>query len=123
MSRQCKACGKSFQPHQKVPDQQYCSSTICQRERRRLWQQEKRRLDADYRENDSRQIREWNAEHPNYWKRYRQINPDYADRNRNLQQARNKQRLGSLIANEDDLEPLPSLGMAKYLLNLIQRPA
>ena len=57
MSRQCKACGKSFQPHQKVPDQQYCSSTICQRERRRLWQQEKRRLDADYRENDSRQIR------------------------------------------------------------------
>ena len=54
MTKQCKACGTAFQPHPKVQNQTYCSSPECQRERRRRWQQKKRRDDADYRDNDVR---------------------------------------------------------------------
>jgi ribosomal protein L37E len=51
MTKQCKACGNDFHPHPKVPDQSYCASPRCQRERRRRWQQAKRRQDSDYRDN------------------------------------------------------------------------
>lgn len=90
MTKKYKACGNDFHPHPKVPDQAYCSSPACQRERRRRWQQAKRRQDSDYRDNDARQIKDWSADNPEYWKRYRRTNPDYAKRNRNLQQDRNR---------------------------------
>ncbi|MEI7682127.1 MAG: hypothetical protein WCK07_22215 [Betaproteobacteria bacterium] len=109
MTKQCKACGNDFQPHPKVPDQEYCSSPMCQRERRRRWQQEKRRHDSDYRDNDARQIKDWLSDNPDYWQRYRKINPGYAERNRNLQQARNKKQRDQRIANEDELPSLTTL--------------
>lgn len=119
MSKQCKACGNNFDPHPKVPGQIYCSSPECQRERRRRWQQEKRRNDPDYRDNDARQARQWSAEHPDYWKRYRDDNPRYADRNRNLQQARNRQQHELQIANEDDLRSPSPLPCGRYLLSAL----
>ena len=48
MTKQCKACGTAFQSHPKVPNQTYCSSPECQRERRRRWLEGKRQIDADY---------------------------------------------------------------------------
>ena len=100
-TKPCIACGQKFRPRPQTPDQQFCSQPECQRERRRRWQQAKRRDDPDYRDNDTRSSKEWAAENPGYWKQYRQDNPAYADRNRNLQHARNQQQRGATIANED----------------------
>ena len=90
MSKQCQACGRPFTPRSQNPNQNYCTNSECQREHRRRWQQQKRRDDADYRDNDARASKAWATENPEYWKRYRDENPAYAERNRNLQQQRNQ---------------------------------
>ena len=120
MTKQCKACGTAFQPHPKVQNQTYCSSPECQRERRRRWQQKKRRDDADYRDNDVRARKAWATENPEYWKRYRDENPAYAQRNRNLQQLRNQNLRASVIANEDVSRPFNQLPAGRYRMVLIE---
>lgn len=110
----CKACGQLFLPRHQSPKQQYCSRRECQRERRRRWQQNKRRFDPDYRDNDARNSKDWAANHPDYWKKYRESNPDYADRNRNLQQFRNQKRLVSRIANGDASHHMTPLKPGRY---------
>ena len=110
----CKACGQLFLPQFQSPKQQYCSRRECQRERRRRWQQNKRRADPDYRDNDARNSKDWAASHPDYWKKYRESNPDYADRNRNLQQLRNQKRRVSKIANGDASHHLTPLKAGRY---------
>ncbi len=119
MTKQCKACGTAFQPHPKVQNQTYCSSPECQRERRRRWQQKKRRDDADYRDNDVRARKAWATENPEYWKRYRDENPAYVQRNRNLQQQRNQNLRASVIANEDVSRPFNQLPAGRYRMVLI----
>ena len=51
-TKTCNACGHHFTPRPQNPNQTYCTDPACQRERRRRWQQQKRRDDADYRDND-----------------------------------------------------------------------
>lgn len=116
MSKQCRACGRPFIPRPQTPHQTYCSHPECQRERRRRWQQQKRRDDADYRDNDSRASKDWAAAHSDYWKRYRDDNPVYVERNRNLQQKRNRKLRGQRIANEDVFPPPSSPPSGRYRL-------
>jgi uncharacterized protein with WD repeat len=103
----CNACGRSFTPRPQTPHQTYCTHPECQRERRRRWQQQKRQGDSDYRDNDIRNSRTWGSENPQYWKQYRDENPDYVGRNRNLQHQRNQKQRSALIANEDVSNPFP----------------
>lgn len=100
-TKTCDVCGHLFTPRPQNPNQTYCTNPKCQRERRRRWQQQKRRDDADYRDNDSRTSKAWATENTGYWKRYRDENPAYTQRNRNLQQQRNQKLRTSVIANED----------------------
>lgn len=100
-TKTCEACDRPFAPRPQNPNQTYCNDPACQRERRRRWQQQKRRDDADYRDNDVRVSKAWATENPEYWKQYRDENPAYAERNRNLQQQRNQKLRASVIANED----------------------
>ena len=100
-TKPCIACGQKFRPRPQTPDQQFCSQPECQRERRRRWQQHARQGDSDYRDNDIRTSKTWAAENPEYWKRYRDENPAYVERNRNLQQQRNQKQRTTVIANED----------------------
>ena len=65
------------------------------------WQQQARQGDSDYRDNDIRTNKTWAAENPEYWKRYREENPAFVERNRNLQQQRNQKQRRTVIANED----------------------
>lgn len=105
MEKRCAACGQAFEPNPRIRQQAYCPNPICQRERRRHWQQQKRRDDADYRDNDARASKAWGIENPEYWKQYRDENPAYAERNRTLQQQRNLRLRASVIANEDVSRP------------------
>lgn len=67
MSKQCQSCGHPFTPRPQNPNQTYCTDPECQRERRRRWQQQKRRDDADYRDNDARASKAWAIDNPEYW--------------------------------------------------------
>jgi hypothetical protein len=90
--RRCAACGCLFVPRRNVPQQRYCSKRVCQRTRRRRWQREKLTTDADYRANQAAAQRRWRERHPDYWHRYRQNRPDYAECNRERQRERNRRR-------------------------------
>jgi len=87
-SRACAACGKPLRPRPQRPDQCFCSAAACQRERKRRWQQERVRHDADYRDNQARAQRAWAQRHPGYWRSYRQRNPSYVQANRAKQRER-----------------------------------
>jgi len=106
--RRCAACGSLFVPRRNVPQQRYCSEPGCQRTRRRRWQRQKLKTDADYRANQAAAQRRWRTRHPEYWRRYRQSRPAYAERNREQQRERNRrQRMAGtgpsppVIANMD----------------------
>jgi hypothetical protein len=80
--RRCAACGCLFEPRRNVPHQRYCSERGCQRTRRRRWQRQKLKADADYRANQAAAQRRWRERHPAYWRDYRQRHPDSTARNR-----------------------------------------
>ncbi len=68
----CQHCGNGFTPLPQVPNQAYCSSPDCQKQRRSQWQKRKLQSDPDYRENQYRAQKSWSAKNPNYWRKYRQ---------------------------------------------------
>lgn len=88
--RRCAACGGLFVPRRNVPQQRYCSNPACQRTRRRRWQRQKLKADADYRANQAAAQQRWRERHPDYWRRYRQAQYEYAERNREQQRVRNR---------------------------------
>lgn len=114
MEKRCAACGQAFEPNPRIRNQLYCPNSMCQRERRRRWQQQKRQGDSDYRDNDIRNSKTWASENPRYWKQYRDENPDYVGRNRNLQQQRNQKQRSAVIANEDVSNQFPLLPSGRY---------
>jgi hypothetical protein len=96
--RRCLSCGPKFRPCPQTPRQLYCSEAACQRERRRRWQREKQRSDADYRDNQRRAQRAWAAKHSGYWRDWRDRHPEYCERNRAGQRLRNRRRSAGAIA-------------------------
>jgi hypothetical protein len=106
--RRCLNCSRGFRPRPQAPEQQYCSEKACQRARRRQWQREKQRTDADYRDNQRRVWRAWAAAHGGYWCEWRRKHPDYCERNRAQQEVRDRRRrsaglLAKMDASEADL--------------------
>lgn len=114
--KRCLACADAFQTSPRVPTQNYCSRPECQRERRRLWQREKRRADGDYRANQLQCQRRWRESHTDYWQQYRAEHPDYVARNRRQQQIRNATRQPGLIAKMDAMPPVSPLASGTYHL-------
>jgi len=102
--RRCAACGCLFAPRPNVPQQRYCSKRACQRARRRRWQRQKLKADADYRANQAAAQQRWRERHPEYWRRYRQSHPEYTARNREQQRTRN--RRGRSVATGPSPPPI-----------------
>ncbi|WP_223511352.1 hypothetical protein [Pseudomonas sp. GL-B-19] len=84
----CACCGLAFEKRPQVPNQTYCSLPACQRARRQRWQRDKMQTDPDYRDNQSRNQRAWLDRHPEYWRNYREANPEYVDRNKSRQRSK-----------------------------------
>ena len=118
--KRCLACGDTFRSRPQVPDQSYCSTLECQRERRKVWQRERRRSDNDYRDNQARAQKKWLLSHPAYWKRYRATHPEYAENNRAQQRTRNAARAAGLIAKSDASMPISPLVSGTYRLSPAQ---
>ena len=87
MAHQCSHCQAPL-PRKKNPGQHFCGKPECQRARKRLWQKHKMQTDPDYRDNQKRANREWLKNNPDYWKRYRESRPEYAERNRSQSRQR-----------------------------------
>ena len=113
--KRCAACRKKFRKRPQAL-QTYCSADKCQRERRRCWQQTKRATDPDYKDNQSRAQQAWAKRNANYWAEYRQVHPEYNERNRKLQRERNGKRKRSPIAKMDVSAPKPHMISGTYLL-------
>lgn len=115
-TRRCHACGTAFPLRPQAPKQAYCSAAPCQKERRRLWQRERRREDADYRDNQARAHQTWAERNRDYWKRYRQAHPEYTEKNRQQQRERKRTERAQLptpqrgrsFANMDSCPPSKS---------------
>jgi hypothetical protein len=86
----CVNCGKFFTARNRK--QNYCTEPDCQRARKAAWQRYKMKTDADYRTQQDLSNQKWLGNNPDYWKRYRERNPDKTDRNRALQHIRNRRR-------------------------------
>ena len=84
----CVHCGKFFIPRNR--NQNYCTEADCQRARKAAWQRYKMKTDVDYRTQQQLSNEKWVNKTPCYWTRYRQQNPDKAERNRALQHIRNR---------------------------------
>ena len=115
--RRCRYCEKSFQPSKYQPQQSVCSETECQKKRRSESRQRKLASDDVYRQVCRDSSRKWRAEHPGYWQRYREKNPDAVAHNREQQQGRDrKQRLLHLANNNSALD-LKHCAASIWLLN------
>jgi hypothetical protein len=57
--------------------------------------------DPVYRANQKQSQADWLSRNTDYWKRYRMAHPEQADRNRDLQQVRNKRRHSRGIVKMD----------------------
>jgi hypothetical protein len=84
----CVHCGKFFIPRNR--SQNYCTEAGCQRARKAACQRYKMKIDVDYRTQQQLSNEKWVNKTPGYWTRYRQRNPDKAERNRILQHVRNR---------------------------------
>jgi len=127
--RRCAGCGELFVPRCNVPQQRYCSKRACQRTRRRRWQRQKLKSDADYRANQAAAQRRWRERHPNYWRDYRRHHPDSTARNREKQRSRNRRRgvAGTgpsppVIANMDAYRSQKPLRSGTYRLVPVAEP-
>ena len=84
----CVHCGTFFIPRNRA--QNYCTEGDCQRARKAAWQRYKMKTDVDYRTQQQLSNEKWVNKTPGYWTKYRQRNPDKAERNRALQHIRNR---------------------------------
>lgn len=72
LQKRCIGCSRIFTVRPQVPGQAYCSSTECQRLRKREWQKSKLLSDIDYQENQRAAQRAWARRNPDYWRHRRQ---------------------------------------------------
>ncbi len=112
----CAHCGDPFEPNPRVKNQEYCGKKECQRERKRVWQQEKMKSDPDYKANQQDCQKRWRDKNPDYWRKYRSQHPEYVERNRLLQKERDKKRRILNLANMDSLERDPFVKPGAYYL-------
>lgn len=88
----CSSCHQLKPRLAHVPNQQFCGSRECQRERKRRWQAQKLAEDPDYAANQEACSRAWREAHPDYWCRYRREHLKAVEQNRELQRVRNAAR-------------------------------
>ena len=112
----CVHCGRLYIANPRVKNQKYCSRDICQRARKRRWQQRKMATDGDYRQNRKESRQMWQTRHPGYWQQYRERHPQYCERNRMLQKQRDAKRRAKHLAKMDALKQLKSIKAGTYYL-------
>jgi hypothetical protein len=105
VERRCLYCHQIFQPSKFQRRQAVCGEVDCQRRRRSDYHRGKLAADFEYREVCRDSPRKWRSHNPDYWKEYREKNPQSAERNRQQQRLRDrKRRLCNLANNTSALD-------------------
>lgn len=120
----CLHCAALFIPRNKK--QYYCPRPECRRARKAAWQRIKIKTDPDYRAATRLAQQKWVANHPGYWKAYRNRNPEKAERNRMLQTIRNRRRSSSPdlpiakmdASNRSDFQPIGQFWLVPLIAKL-----
>jgi len=86
----CVYCGDLFDPSPRHKNQTACKKPQCQRAKKADWQRHKMKIDPVYNASQKISQKEWARANPGYWKRYRNKNPEKAERNRVLRAVRNR---------------------------------
>ena len=106
--KRCKHCGCLFVQSSRHPNQKYCTKEKCQKARKAKWQRDKLANDGAYRQNQKDCRDQWLQNNPDYWKNYRNKNPAYAKRNREMQRERNRTKR-SRNSTESILSPIANM--------------
>jgi len=88
----CACCRRIVRRNSRVKNQRYCGARDCQQARKNAWQREKQQTDPDYRSNKRESQKTWQQGNRTYWRQYRSRNLEYSERNRQLQQERDRKR-------------------------------
>jgi hypothetical protein len=64
----------------------------CRRAKKAAWKRTKMKTDSKFRQDQRLSNQKWAQNVPGYWTRYRERNPEKAERNRILQRIRNQRR-------------------------------
>jgi hypothetical protein len=99
--KRCCHCHRVLDLNPRIKNQKFCHRKICQRERKRRWQQQKMATDPDYRKNQRSAQINWLDANPDYWRNYRRRHEKYCDRNRLLQRKRDANRRSRNLAKMD----------------------
>jgi len=92
---QCTYCGDYFDPSLRHRNQTACKKTGCQRAKKAERQRHKLKIDPIYKASQKISQKQWAKANPGYWKKYREENPEKAERNRILQAIRNRKARSS----------------------------
>ena len=74
----CACCRRRLPANPRIENQRYCGMEICQRARKRKWQQAKMATDPEYRDNQQDAYRAWRERNPAYWRKHRRRNDSLA---------------------------------------------
>ena len=82
-TQRCHYCGRDYVPDPRTAAfQKSCRRSVCGQARQRHAYQSWWARNRDYDQPRRGNIRRWAKDYPDYWKRYRQTHPAYAQRNR-----------------------------------------
>jgi len=88
----CINCSQEFVQSPRHKNQNYCRKQACQRAKKADWQRNRLKTDPEYKATQKLSHRKWLEANPDYWKGYRERNPEKVERNRLMQRLRNKRR-------------------------------
>jgi len=86
----CTFCGDFFDPSPRHKNQIACKKSACQKAKKAARQRYKMKHDPVYRANQKSSNQKWIKAKPEYWRTYREQNPEKVERNRILQVLRNR---------------------------------
>src|SRR6056297_1706687 len=89
---QCKHCHRWVPANPRLKNQHYCNRKKCQRARKAEWQRTRLKIDPQYKIHQDEAKAKWRGKNSGYSKQYRNDNPKYCERNRELQKKRDQKR-------------------------------
>lgn len=122
----CRHCGKTLPRNprlKKNKKQSYCNAPECKQAKKSARKKERYHTDPVYRQQHLDRQKSWRSNRPghDYQKQYRESNPDYVDRNRELQAKRNCRRKNGpapMIVNGTPLSPQASNDKAYAIISV-----
>ena len=109
----CVYCGDLFDPSPRHKNQIACKKPPCQRAKKADWQRHKMKIDPIYNASQKISQKQWANANPGYWKRYRNKNPDKAERNRVLQTIRNRKARSKKSGTKMDTPLIAKMAASK----------